>query len=664
MAQSPQAAAEVRRQLAEQLDWQFAERNDAAVAQAFRAGVPIDDVRTVDEAILVEGFLGFLRQTDILAHWQTFAIPAVQRVFLPVLAFVLLYGLRVLCGISSTNALSSLLFSNVPVMLLLGFTVEQVTVGCTQRGASLRTAASEYALLDPQTLANTLCKASAEALMTLFNGTIHCLAAFGVFMAEAMVAVDGTRIITTPTFADCGCLKVEEHRRDRKGADVVVAKLLFGWRLIALLDLVTLIPLAIRIVQIQEHEAPYLVELVKQAQANLAPHSRIVRLVVDRAYVDGAALYELARLGIIFVVIAKAGMVAREVALAEQVTSPIYERQEARRHGQGRDQWTETLLSRVRVVRGLRHWAAYRPPVVPGHRLTWEQRPLLNAVVVTLWRNQAPDPVDGPRVYLTNGAVDDPWLTVDGYDDRSWIENGLFRTSKQFWTLTRWFPQRTAAGVRCHLTFVVLLLAVATAYRLWSKAQAGAVPPPPASLIQGVEQRILDAATGAVTAPPTPASPRTTHLASPVAPPVPAAVLASPAPAELVAPPAPAELVTPPVPAALVAPSAPAALVAPSAPAALVAPSAPAALVAPPTPAEACTPFLVHSLLAGQGALRWRRQLVRANRDQVLVLIGRQYGIFDIHELFVLLGVQFNALPPHLGSVEDILRRYGCAGSP
>ena len=64
---------------------------------------------------------------------------------------------------------------------------------------------------------------------------------------------------------------------------------------------------------------------------------------------------------------------------------------------------------------------------------------------------------------------------VDGYDDRSWIENGLFRNSKQFWRLTRWFPQKTEAGVHSHLTFVVMMLAVATAYRLWDKAQAGAV---------------------------------------------------------------------------------------------------------------------------------------------------------------------------------------------
>jgi hypothetical protein len=620
MEQPQPTADDVRRNLAAQLDWQFAERNDTAVAQALRTGGPIDDVRTLDEAALVEGFLTFLRHTDILAHWQTFTIEAVRRLFLPVLTCVLLYGLRVLCGITSTNALSSLLFSNVALMLLLGFTGEQVANGLTQRGASLRTAASEYALLDPQTLAHTICKASATALMTLFNGSIHCLAAFGVFMAEAMVTVDGTRIVTTPTYAGCGCQKVEAHRRDRKGADVLVVKLLFGWRLIALLDLLTLIPLAIRIVQIQEHEAPYLVELVRQAQANLTPYSRIVRLVVDRAYVDGTSLYELATLGIIFVVIAKTDMVAREVALAEQADSPIYERREERRHGQGREQWTETLVSQVRIVRGIRHWAAYRPPVVPGQRLTWEQRPILNAVVVTLWRNQAPDPADGPRVYLTNGPVDDPWLTVDGYDDRSWIENGLFRNSKQFWTLTRWFPQRTAAGVRSHLTFVVLLQAVATAYRLWCQAQAGVVPAPPPSLIAAVQQRVLDATTGEVLTPATPVPPHPTHLASPVALP-PAAATAS----------HPTEL-------------------------------ADAGQLLPA--AATASHVLVHRLLDGQGTLRWRRQLVRESRDQVLVLIGRQYGIFDLHELLVLVGVPLRYLPPHLGSAADILRRYGCAADP
>ena len=40
--------------------------------------------------------------------------------------------------------------------------------------------------------ANAVCKISARALKDLFNATIRALAAFGVFMAEVMVAVDGT----------------------------------------------------------------------------------------------------------------------------------------------------------------------------------------------------------------------------------------------------------------------------------------------------------------------------------------------------------------------------------------------------------------------------------------------------------------------------------------
>jgi hypothetical protein len=157
--------------------------------------------------------------------------------------------------------------------------------------------------------------------------------------------------------------------------------------------------------------------------------------------------------------------------------------------------------------------------------------------------------------------------------------------------------------VRCHLTFVVLLLAVATAYRLWGKAQAGAVPAPPASLISAGQQRGLDATTGEVSTPATPVPPHQTHLASPV-------------------------------------------------------------VVPPPAPDAAPAPFLAHNLLGGQGALRWRRQLARDSRDQVLVLVGRQYGIFDIHELLVLVGIPLRHLPPHLGSAADILRRYGCTENP
>jgi hypothetical protein len=598
MGQHRQTAAEVQENLRELLDWQFAERNDQVVAHALQSGQGVDAVYGLDEVGLLDGFFAFLDASGIKAHWQTLTIAGVRHLFVPVLAFVLLYGTRVLFGIESSNALPALLFSNVAVMSLIGFNAHDVSAGLSKRGGKQRTAASEYTLMDPQTLANAICKISATALQDLFNGTIRALAAFGVFMAEAMVAVDGTRVLTPPTFQGCGMLSVTERQRNRQGVQVEVVKLLYGWRLIALLDLRTLIPLAIKIVQIQEHEAPYLVALVQQAQANLAPYSRISKLVLDRAYVDGASLYALHQMGITFVVIAKSNMVVRQAALAEQAGTPIYERTETVRRGHGREASTELWVSRVRVVSDLRHWDAFRPPVEAEHPLRWAQRSVLHAVVVNLWRNRAPEP-DGERVYVTNATVSDPWAVVDGYDDRSWIENGLFRNSKQFWRLTRWFPQKSAAGVQSHLTFVVMVLAAATAYRLWDKAHAGVLVEGPDYQIAAVAHKIIDAHTGAISLVPEPPPTRRTHLASRIE--------------ESYAP-----------------------------------------------SAKLTGPVWSHEQLAGQGPLRWRRQLRRENRDQVIVFVGHQYGIFHASELLVLSGVPVRELPPHLGSRDDILRRYGC----
>ena len=598
MGRHRQTTAEVQTNLRELLDWQFAERDDQAVAQALHSGQGMDAVYGLDEAGLLDGFFAFLDESGIKAHWQTLTIAGVRHLLVPVIMFVLLYGTRLLFGIESSNALPALLFSNVAAMTLIGFNAQQVAEGLSQRGAQQRTAASEYTLMDPQTLANAICKISASALQDLFNGTIRALAAFGVFMAEVMVAVDGTRVVTPPTFQGRGQLRVTERARTRQGVQVEVVKFLFGWRLIALLDLRTLIPLALKIVQIQAHEAPYLVALVRQAQANLAPSSRIGQLVLDRAYVDGASLYALHELGITFVVIAKANMAVRAVALAEQAGTPSYERTETVRRGHGREATTEVWVSRVRMVTDLRHWDAFRPPVDAERPLRWAQRPVLHAVIVNLWRNRAPEP-DGERVYLTNAAVSDPWAVVDGYDDRSWIENGLYRNSKQFWRLTRWFPQKTEAGVHSHLTFVVMMLAVATAYRLWDKAQAGVVAEAPDHQIAQVVHKVIDAATGVVRVTPEAKRPRRTHLASHME-----------------------------------------------------------ALYTPP--AQPTAPVWSHEQLEGQGPLRWRRRLRRENRDRVIVFVGHRYGIFHASELLVLSGVPVRELPPHLGSRDDVLRRYGC----
>jgi hypothetical protein len=347
-----------------------------------------------------------------------------------------------------------------------------------------------------------------------------------------------------------------------------------------------------------------LLELVGQAQHNLEPYSRIRWLVVDRAYVDGPSLYALHEMGIKFVVIAKTNMKIYATACRLSPQALIHERVETHRHGHGSQAWTEPGVSRVRAVTDLRDWAAYRPPTQPGKHLAYRDRPALNAVVVQQWHNQTP--TGGARVYLTNLSVTNPWPVVDAYDDRSWIENGLFRQNKQFGRLTRWFPQKSEAGVRSHLLFVMLIFAVATAYRLWDKQSADSPVPSAPPTQPPVVYRQIDPQTGQVTDLPTPPPASATHLASHL------------------------PLVTNPH------------------------------LQPPSTATPDRMPPLAYSLLDGQGTARWRRELAQQNRDKVIVFKDHRYGIFDTHELMVLSGIPVRDLPAHLGSRTDILRRYGC----
>ena len=89
----------------------------------------MDGVHTLDEAGLLDGFFAFLKESGVMAVWQGFRIDGVQRIFIPTIYFVLLYGTRVLFGIESSNALPVLLFSNVAVMTLLGFNALAVAQG-------------------------------------------------------------------------------------------------------------------------------------------------------------------------------------------------------------------------------------------------------------------------------------------------------------------------------------------------------------------------------------------------------------------------------------------------------------------------------------------------------------------------------------------------------
>ena len=250
----------------------------------------------------------------------------------------------------------------------------------------------------------------------------------------------------------------------------------FGWKVLVLMDVLTRLPLAMKVVPIQAYEGAWLLPLVEQAQVNLAGYGRITTVVIDRGYLDGEDLWALDQQGITFVVVAKAGMVIREDALALARRACPVERRRAVRHGRGRTAHTETKVTKLVGLEGLTTYDAYGTAEHAARktRKDFAGHPL-NAVVVQLWENHAPP--GGGLVYLTNAAVRDPFVSFDTYDWRSVIENSLFKEGKHPWHLRR-FPQRTEAAVVAHCHFTLAVMALCTAFRLWQAHGAPTAPAP------------------------------------------------------------------------------------------------------------------------------------------------------------------------------------------
>jgi hypothetical protein len=64
----------------------------------------------------------------------------------------------------------------------------------------------------------------------------------------------------------------------------------YGGKVLLLIDAVTKIPLAVKVVQIQAHEALWTRALVTQARANLAGYACLYKVVFERGFLAGTDL--------------------------------------------------------------------------------------------------------------------------------------------------------------------------------------------------------------------------------------------------------------------------------------------------------------------------------------------------------------------------------------
>jgi DDE family transposase len=476
MGQSREA---ITQNLTERLCWQAAQRDDARVARRLYRKEVVDGVYRLDEGALLDDFFQFLRELGVLELMEGVQGTALQREMVPVVQYLLLYGLKTLFGIESMNALPALLFSDEGLMQLVGFNAQQVRHGVCQRGAAKRPRPRTAGPICPETLANNLVKLNLRDLEVWFNGTIRALAKAGIFGAKVTGIIDATDLETTARYEGCGQATRQRKVTDKRGNVHEIEVTVYGWKPIVLIDAATKIPLAVKVVPIHEHEVLSMRALVTQARTNLAGDTRLHKVVFDRGFLDGVDLWWLDQHGMTFVVPAKTNMAVTADARAQAAAGEgitVGRRVHTIRHGQGREAWTERRETEVVGITGLTTYDQYGTPEHgrQHHRRDFEANPI-HAVVVRRWQGKDYGP-GGKTVFLTNASVQQPLHPFDDYDDRSLIENCCIKEAKQQWDLGH-PPQKTGRAVRVHVLFTFLMFALATAYRLrCERAAMGAEP--------------------------------------------------------------------------------------------------------------------------------------------------------------------------------------------
>ena len=469
-----QTQDEITQNLAERLCWQVAHRDETRIARRLYRQPMVDGVYRLDEGALLDDFFHFLQELGVMAMLQETHGAGIDRVMVPFVQYLLLYGLKTLFGIESIKALPTLLFSDEALMQLVGFNTQQLRDGVCQRGAAKRQGERALGPICSDTLAKNIVKLNLRDLEVVFNGAIRALAKAGVFAAKVTGIADGTDLETTPRYAGCGQVTRKVRIEDKCGRMHEIEVTVYGWKVLLLIDAATKIPWAVKVGKIEEHETHWTRALVTQARANLAGTARLHKVVFDKGFLDGTDLWWLNQQGLLCVVPAKANMAVTADARAQAAAGDgitIGRRVHTVRHGQGKVARTERLETEVVGITGLTtddHYGTVEHGR-DANRRDFEANPL-NAVVVRQWHGRDDGP-GGKTVFLTNAPVQQPLRPFDDDDDRSLIENCCIKETKQQWNLGH-PPQKTERAVRVHVMFTRLMFALATAYRWLCEQEA------------------------------------------------------------------------------------------------------------------------------------------------------------------------------------------------
>jgi hypothetical protein len=137
------------------------------------------------------------------------------------------------------------------------------------------------------------------------------------------------------------------------------------------------------------------------------------------------------------------------------------------RHGSGKNTWIEERKTIVVRIQDLPcDWWTAEGSSSKANAKSFAPT-LVNATVVLQW-DGSPKTEEEEVVILDTDPSKDPFAGFDAYDERSRIENTVNREAKESWFLEH-HPKRSETGVRVHAYFVLVCMALTTAFRKYLK---------------------------------------------------------------------------------------------------------------------------------------------------------------------------------------------------
>jgi len=492
--------ADAAKKITERLVWNTALKDQAGITKDLAEGKDIEEIYGLGDAALFDEFFCFLSHFGIKnLAWKLEPKIKKRETDTNFLTVFCIYIMRIIAGCPYFWNIKPVLLQSQPLMHLVGFNARQIREGTSKRGLrkSLNTQIEgvntpvegvngneqksdddDIAVIRgpvcPQFISFFISAILASALELFFNKVISILAANSFFPKHIRAVMDASEIESTERCVGCGKVtkeKAPELRRRGKRIRKIL-ETVFGFKIWVVWDSVSKLPIAMRFTTIEVGDIKMAREVVQQAIDNVGDKVKIVSLAFDRGFIDGVFMWWLHRdRGIRFYVPAKNNMHVYEDALSLTDSSIRARRERERKIGRGKN--SSTVIDRWDVVgvEGLTSAGFYGEKGSGSHENSNSFKPnLINAVVVLHDPYKENNPGSDTMVILTNGPVNEPLGTYDGYDARSEIENSLFREAKQAWFIER-PPENTKNAFRAHVYLTIITMALTTAFRTWMDQQ-------------------------------------------------------------------------------------------------------------------------------------------------------------------------------------------------